>query len=502
MNVRDLVPNDLTDQSFVDWKRLADSAPAMLWCIDQHGAPLYYNRQWIRFAGIRGTDDLANAWQDRLHPDDIDWVMRSSGESLKNRQSIRLEYRLLRYDGDYRHVLDMGEPQFDQTGEFIGYIGTTIDITEQRQDAIALRKSHEDLNRTATEIQLLNELNDNLQVCKNILETRLILKRFGSRLFRDHSVSICLFSESRNSVEPFVSWGEATPLPKVFAPDQCWALRRGKLHTEIRCDDGTICPNHVSCAQFGYMCVPMMAYGEVVGTFNLAFNEPQADEAAISWSESSRTKRLAQICADQIALAIANLKLRETLHYQSTRDTLTQLYNRRYLLDNLEREFCRAKQTSSPLSLMMIDVDHFKRYNDTNGHDAGDLILRELGSVLSDSVRDSDIVCRYGGEEFVVAMPDIPKETAEKVADRIRRRVEEITIVLREVPLGKISISVGVAEFPGDAETIETLLTCSDQALYSAKGSGRNRIVLYSQLGETKQSLPQVVADPVQSGIS
>ncbi|MEZ6096678.1 MAG: diguanylate cyclase [Pirellulaceae bacterium] len=482
------------DGNRMEWKQLADSAPAMLWYIDENGMPLYYNRQWLRFAGIDGSSDLGNAWSERLHPEDLEWVMRSSWESLKNRQSIRLEYRLRRYDGEYRNVLDMGEPQFDSEGMFIGYIGTTVDITEQRQDAIALKKSHEELNRTATEIKLLNELNDNLQVCKNINETRLILKRFGRQLFPESSVAICLFSESRNIVEPFVAWGDSVAIKKMFAPDDCWALRRGKLHAETPCNEGGICPNAGNCTRLGYLCVPMMAYGEVIGVLNIAA-EKHAQLAQDIWERNSKTHRLAQICSDQIALAIANLKLRETLHFQSTRDTLTQLYNRRYLLDNLEREFCRAKRNGTPVSLMMIDADYFKRFNDTYGHDAGDLVLRELGAVLKASCRDSDIPCRYGGEEFVIALMDTSKEAAIECAEEIRKRVDSMSVQMGNAPLGKISVSVGVATFPDAAQEISRLLTCSDHALYEAKREGRDRVICFQESDGTHFLMPSGQVD-------
>ncbi|MFK7769552.1 MAG: diguanylate cyclase [Mariniblastus sp.] len=482
----------ITGQEFVDWKRLADAAPAMLWCINEEGLPVYYNQRWRSFAGISRETNLLDAWPERLHRDDIDWVMKISGDALKNRQSIRMEYRLRRHDGEYRQVLDMGEPQFDAKENFIGYIGSTIDITEQRRDAIALEKSHEQLNRTAAEIQLLNELNDNLQVCKNIEETRKILSRFGRKLFPDSSVAICLFSESRNIVEPFVSWGNAIAIAKMFAPEDCWALRRGKLHTETPCADGNICSNSGGCTKFGYACIPMMAYGEVIGVLNISFDSPQPESSSESFNDRSRINRLAQVCADQIALAIANLKLRESLQYQSTRDTLTRLYNRRYLMDNLEREFCRASQEGHSVSLLMLDIDHFKLFNDTYGHEAGDLVLREFGEMLKKAVRPSDIVCRYGGEEFVVVLLDIDSPEAVLTAQNICRRTEELIVSLRNVPLGKVTVSIGVAAFPQDAREIDPLLSCADLALYEAKRAGRNRVVKFKQLRATDSPAVQV----------
>lgn len=481
-------------QEFVDWQRLADAAPAMLWCINEEGVPVYYNQQWRRFAGISKETNLAEAWSERLHPDDLDWVWKTSGVLLENRQSIRLEYRLRRHDGEYRQVLDLGEPQFNSQDDFIGYIGSTVDITEQRKDALALQKSHEELNRTAMEVQLLNEMNDNLQVCKNIAETKNILSRYGRRLFPESSATICLYSESRNIVEPFVSWGDSVAIEKMFSPDECWALRKGKLHTETPCSSGNICPNSGNCTKFGYACIPMTAYGEVIGVLNVSFDREQPDLVAQGFNDRPKVIRLAQIVADQIALAVANLKLRETLHYQSTRDTLTQLYNRRYLMDNLEREYCRATRDETQISMLMLDVDHFKLFNDTYGHGAGDLVLREFGKLLRQSSRDSDIACRYGGEEFLLVLIDTSLEKATEVAENIRRQVENLIVTLRGVPLGKISVSIGVASLPDDASSVDRLLTCADLALYEAKNTGRNKVVRYETMqGESgKAGLPSV----------
>ncbi len=468
----------LAPESF--WKRIVDHAPAMLWCIDRNGTPVYYNQRWLRFAGLTTECDFSEAWYKKLHPEDRDWVLKQSGEALKSQKSVRMEYRLERFDGSYRHVLDMGEPQHAADGQFVGYIGSTVDITEQREASNQLEESHRQLNQSSSEISLLNEFNDNLQVCKSIDETLPILKRYGRKLFPDASVSICLYSESRNIVEPFAFWGDSVTLDRMFSPDQCWALRRGKTHVEQPCRDGSLCPNSRNCKiKFGYACIPMMAYGEVIGVLNICFH--QQDQLT---GENGRAHRLAQTTADQVALAIANLKLRETLQHQSTRDPLTQLFNRRYLLDNLEREFCRAGRDGSSIVLLMLDVDNFKRFNDTYGHEAGDLVLRELGIVLRQSARSADITCRYGGEEFLIALIDSCEEDAVVRAEEIRRKISEMVVILGKQPLGNVTASIGMACYPDDNDSIDRLLSNADQALYAAKSAGRNRVVRYRTMFE------------------
>lgn len=455
------------------WQRVVDEAPAMLWRIDENGMPVYHNKRWLDFVGLKNVENLAEAWADKLHPDDREWVMESTGESLRLHQSIRVEYRLMRWDGVYRYVLDMGEPQYGDGGEFLGFIGCSVDITEQRNNAAKLEETNRQLDRSAREIRLLNEFNDHLQVCKTIEETLPILKRYGQQLFPEASVSISLVSESRNIVEPFVSWGNQATLERMFAPDDCWALRRGKVHVESGCHNGTLCPNTRNCnIKFGYVCIPMMAYGEVLGVLNICYHSAQAE----CEDDQSSSRRLAQITGDQVALAIANLKLRETLQHQSTRDPLTQLYNRRFLLDNMEREFCRADQEGETIVAMMIDIDHFKKFNDSYGHEAGDLVLREFGALLKESVRSIDLPCRYGGEEFLVVLTNTCLKGALARAEEIRKLVAKMSIKHRNQPLGAINVSIGVAGYPMDAKTPQQLISQADTALYKAKKDGRNRV--------------------------
>jgi len=232
----------------------------------------------------------------------------------------------------------------------------------------------------------------------------------------------------------------------------------------------------------------MIAYGEVIGVLNICFH--QQDQ--LSDEENGRL-RLAQTVADQVALAIANLKLRETLQYQSTCDPLTQLYNRRYLLDHLGREFCRASRDGSTIVILMLDVDNFKRFNDTYGHEAGDLVLREVGALLRQSFRSADITCRYGGEEFLIALVNTSEKEGLVKAEEIRRKISELVVILGQQPLGNITVSIGVATYSDESDSIERLLSSADQALYAAKAAGRNRVVLYRTMSEA------ITGDPTSS---
>jgi diguanylate cyclase (GGDEF)-like protein len=185
--------------------------------------------------------------------------------------------------------------------------------------------------------------------------------------------------------------------------------------------------------------------------------------------------------AEQIALGISNIKLRETLRNQSLHDPLTGLYNRRYLEETLERELSRCSRKSASLALLMVDIDHFKQFNDKFGHEAGDIVIQSLANVLRKCARKDDIACRFGGEEFIFVMPEISLETVEERAKELHEAVSHIHLRHGGIALMQITISIGIAIYPRHGENMHSLIAASDVALYEAKNSGRNKTVLYKK---------------------
>jgi len=172
--------------------------------------------------------------------------------------------------------------------------------------------------------------------------------------------------------------------------------------------------------------------------------------------------------------------LREKLHEQAMRDRLTGLYNRHYVQEWFGLELHRAQRHGRPVAAIMLDIDHFKRFNDSFGHEAGDLVLRELAGALGRSTRGSDVASRYGGEEFLVLLPECPFDAALRRAERMREEVAKLELRYDDRPLGPVTVSLGVAVFPDHASESEELLRHADEALYLAKQAGRNRVVAYA----------------------
>jgi diguanylate cyclase (GGDEF)-like protein len=220
----------------------------------------------------------------------------------------------------------------------------------------------------------------------------------------------------------------------------------------------------------GYLCIPMMAQSEALGVLHLM----QPDDVKMTDTK----QRMAVTMSEHIAMALSNLRLHETLRSQSIRDPLTGLFNRRFMEESLELEIRRASRNQRPLGMIMIDLDHFKYFNDTFGHEAGDLLLKELGSLLKGNIRGEDIACRYGGEEFTLILPEGTGTVTLQRAEFFREAIQRLDVHHRGHPLGKITASMGVAVFPDHGRTAESLINAADKALYRSKAAGRDCVTL------------------------
>lgn len=195
------------------------------------------------------------------------------------------------------------------------------------------------------------------------------------------------------------------------------------------------------------------------------------------------------IVSNMLSVALNNAHNFEKIKALSYTDGMTGLHNYRFFKLRLREELARARRNESEVSLLILDVDFFKNYNDTLGHPAGDEVLRKLSAILKQTVRDNDIVARYGGEEFAIILPATGSEGAHALGERIREKVEEHYFPREEIqPNGTLTISVGISTFPVDAVVLEDFIIMADQALYHAKATGRNKVVLYSDLKNQVES--------------
>lgn len=329
-----------------------------------------------------------------------------------------------------------------------------------------------ELSQANFEIRSLSRISDTLQACLSTEEAYRVIPRLVQKLFPLHSGIIYTIAPSGNIVEAATSWGNNLSSQLIFTPHDCWGIRCGRPHLFENTYSGLACSHFTQPVAEECYCVPMMAQGETLGLFYL-----QAPERG-KFTEAKQ--QLAVTVAEHIALALANLRLRETLKNQSIRDPLTGLFNRRYLEECLDRELLRGERQKHSVGVIMIDIDHFKKLNDTFGHEAGDTVLQELAVFLQGSIRGSDIACRYGGEEFTLILPEATLEVTKQRAEQLREGAKHLHVHYRKQAVSRITLSLGVASFPEQGSNASSVLRAADEALYKAKNAGRDRVQVAS----------------------
>ena len=370
------------------------------------------------------------------------------------------------------------------------------EVADRQRNELAVRETNarlsaslrhlEEVNR---EIEKLTELSNLLQVCSDRSEAFSVLGHVGPELFSGTEGAVYVFLASRDVIKVATTWGngEYREDQRTANPSDCWALRRGRIHRS-HADGGLRC-NHVGKDWDGEtLCVPLIAQGDTTGLLHLRWKTTTGNGDVANGSTVSYDK-LAVAASEQIALALANLDLKAALQAQSIRDPLTSLFNRRYMDETLTRELRRAERGRIPVAFMMLDADHFKRFNDTYGHDAGDAVLKHLAGMMSEAVRAEDVVCRYGGEEFAIIMSGANAEQAYKRAEELREQVANEEFDWSGGPTGKTTISIGIAVFPDNARSREMLIRTADRALYEAKNTGRDRVVISTREPEPDERI-------------
>jgi diguanylate cyclase (GGDEF)-like protein len=333
----------------------------------------------------------------------------------------------------------------------------------------------EGARRQTAEITQISELGSLLHACDSQEEVfRLVPDRLR-RLFPDASGCIALLDSSKNRVKSVSEWG-TYPSDHIFSLEDCWALRRGCVHSHPRGHSVSRCSHLVGAG--ASVCIPLVANGAAMGMLTIEDSDllspvPNSEDA--DSDAFARRRQLADSVAEHIAVAVANIGLRESLRVQAVRDALTGLYNRRYMQEFLDRELSSARRKHRPLAVMMLDLDHFKRYNDSLGHAAGDQALAIVGETLLRCVRAEDVACRYGGEEFCLILAECSLRQATVRAEEIRSRLKEHCAQRGHHDL---TVSIGVAAFDETTDQVDLLLKFADDALYNAKRAGRDRVVV------------------------
>jgi diguanylate cyclase (GGDEF)-like protein len=362
-------------------------------------------------------------------------------------------------------------------------IATIMDITARTTLAEQLEQANDELQHHADELEqrgremsLLAQMGELLESCQTLDEAYAVVAGIAEPLFEGDAGAVYSLVSSGTAAEAVALWGTPPPTRSVFRPTDCWALRRGRLHVVHDGDPELKCPHVEEPAPSGLLCAPLTAQTETLGLLHVQVRRRAAGRARAA--RVADRERLVKTLGEQLALALANIRLRATLREQSSRDSLTGLFNRRYMEESLDREIRRAAREGYGLGILLADLDNFKQLNDAFGHAAGDDVLRQIGRYLSTAVRGEDIACRFGGEEFVIILPKASLDDAYRRAEALRDGIKAGSLDEPSRLYPTATMSVGVAAYPVHGTSVAQLILAADSAMYLAKAQGRDRVVI------------------------
>ncbi|MCP5195940.1 MAG: diguanylate cyclase [Gammaproteobacteria bacterium] len=433
-----------------------------------------FSRRWAEMLGY-DTADIAphiSSWQELVHPDDLPRCQAALEHHFNGETpQYRCEHRMRMKNGAWRWILDRGKvTQRDTDGHPTWMAGAHTDIHERRHMEETLRTTLVDVRSRNVQIAAANRMDSLLLSCEAPSEAYEIIARSAEILFADHAGGLAVSTGNTAVLRLATHWGNHCVLPPTLPFDQCWALRRGELYAVTDAVHGIYCPHFLNRPTYAAFCSPLIVRGETLGLLHISAGR------ALFGEQLQELHNLVTKVSESAKLALSNLKLWEALREQAIRDPLTGLFNRRYLDETLPREFHRCQRNGEPLTVAMLDLDHFKRFNDDYGHEAGDTVLRVVSDLLRRSLRSGDLACRYGGEELVLLLPGATSIAAQARLEELRQAVMQLHIHCRGCELPAITVSIGLAAMRLGETDAAVLLGRADAALYQAKARGRNRV--------------------------
>ena len=481
---RERIATDLKEHT-IFLNSLIENSPFGIVVHDRDGKIQLHNDAFAALFLYAHQEIIGKNLRELIVPAEMHNESSQLAEQVNSGETVHKAVRRRRKDGQLVdveiHVLPVVRAGRSQGGYVI-----YKDISEQVRASV-VAKEHADamghwvgeLELRTMQITLLNEMSGLLQCAESTEEAYAVLGQSVPKLFAEAQAgAVFIYKPAGNALELTASWGDGRLGEPVFPRDDCWSLRLGQPHWSECPSHGIVCAHVDNSESAIYLCVPMVAQGETLGVLHLRYDPDVHGNPEVDQKTRESQKRLAIAAASQIAVSIANLRLRETLRDQSIRDPLTGLFNRRYLQESLDKELQRAKRKDRSLAIIFLDLDHFKRFNDVFGHDAGDSVLQSMADIFRKHFRKEDIICRYGGEEFAIILPESSIQHAHTRAESLRLATKDLKLVHRGVLLDPVTLSMGIAGFPDHGQSAQELLDQADKCLYKSKADGRDRITL------------------------
>ncbi|MEH2293539.1 diguanylate cyclase [Nostoc sp.] len=454
-----------------------DHGPFVAYIKDEQSRMLYYNQE-LQFRFSVDSQKLLGKTDIEFLPD-----IEQGRQVMENDQIVLKTLRPLKL------IEEVNTPNNNQPCywlsfkfPFIDYAtganrigGFSIDITESIEAERSLTNLNQNLEEKTLKLEVkkreliyLSDMADMLYSCESKDEVYKVVALTCSKLFPNMSGCICIISNSKNYVQMNSIWGDEKSSKEIFSQSECWALRRGKFNLLSPGNSGLMCSHLIQPVSGAHLCIPLFGQGEVVGILHIhAFEEISPEDQQIS-----------EIIARTLGFALNNLSIKQRLTHDNLRDGMTQLFNQNYMQTITEQRLAEAERLGQPLSVIFLDIDNFKSYNSRYGHVTANIVLKGLAKLLLKSIRSFDIACRWGGEEFVIVMPNMTLETLRKRVEQLRLDVEQMQLKDGDQILERITASFGIAvSEPGI--TIKDFLNRADQAMLEAKRTGKNRVIEY-----------------------
>ncbi|MEH1846741.1 MAG: diguanylate cyclase [Nostoc sp.] len=454
-----------------------DQGPFAAYIKDEESRMLYYNQELQSRFSVDPQEWLGKTNSEFLpDPQEAQRVMENDQVVLKTLRPLKLiEEVKIASNAQPCYWLSFKFPFSDYATGACRIGGISIDITE----SIEAQRSLTDLNRQLEEKTLkldakkqeliyLSDMADMLYCCESEDEVYKVVALTCSKLFPNMSGCIYIIANSKNYVQMNSFWGDERTSKEIFSQSDCWALRRGKLNLSSSPNSGLICNHLIHPVSGAHLCVPLFGQGEIVGILHIyALEEISLEDQQIT-----------EIIARTLGIALNNLLIKQRLTYDNLRDGMTQLFNQNYLQTITEQRLAEAERLRQSLSVIFLDIDNFKSYNSRYGHLTANIVLQGLAKLLLKSIRSFDIACRWGGEEFVIVMPNMTLETLRKRVEQLRIDVEQMQLKDGDQILESITASFGIAvSEPGI--TVKDFLNRANQAMLEAKRTGKNRVMEY-----------------------
>ncbi|MEM6612552.1 MAG: diguanylate cyclase [Cyanobacteria bacterium P01_C01_bin.72] len=462
------------------FQTIVDNTSTLIWMCDTAGKTTFFNQAWSRALKLESNTQLTRNWLINIHPLDLDYCQKKFKLALARKKGFTISYRLINLDSNYRWISNYAVPQFTVDGEFKGLVGYCFDITDHKkteQKLIQRAASDRLLAQITQKIHTSLHLEQILQTTVDEVKQFLLAEKIQINQV-DETNQLTLLFESLLVGSPLsCDITQPKQVPAVLFENNIALLSAGKSVTQDFASP--FLANTHSCST---LLIPIICEAKLWGLIcieNCSF--------ARSWNveEIYLLERVAMV----LAVAIKQSKLyhqlekaNQELKQLSVMDGLTRIANRRKFDQYIAAEWNRLTREQVPLSLIMCDIDCFKLYNDTYGHQAGDLCLIEVAQAIQKVIkRPTDLLARYGGEEFVLVLPKTPLEGAKYLAQQIRLQVESLKIPhLHSTVDLYVTVSLGVAScIPSGKSNFEVLVAAADRGLYQAKATGRNRAVEY-----------------------